>query len=213
MSMTYTDLKNNVEEVTENTFTDAQHKLFTQLAEETLLNAVQIPALRKTDTTSTLTSGTATLTLPSDYLYTYSLAIKSDTNVVTYLVVKDNSFLLEAYPDQDTRGTPKYYAQYEEDKLVVVPTPSSSFSLIHTYGHYPTSLVDSASTTWISENMSSALLNGALVEAARFMKAEPDVVAMYKEQLTNSITLYKQFGDGKLRSDVYRGGQPKVQVN
>jgi hypothetical protein len=45
------------------------------------------------------------------------------------------------------------------------------------------------------------------------MKAEPDVVAIYKEQLTNSIALYKQFGDGKLRGDVYRDGQPKVQVN
>tara|TARA_R100000234_G_scaffold326_1_gene268 strand:+ start:1416 stop:2060 length:645 start_codon:yes stop_codon:yes gene_type:complete len=213
MSMTFTEIKTNIADVTENTFTDDQLKLFVTLAEENILNSIQIPALRKTDTTSTLTSGTATLSLPSDYLYTYSLAIKSATNVVTYLVVKDNSFLLEAYPDQDTTGIPKYYAQYEQDKLVVVPTPNSSFSLIHTYGHYPTSITASGDgTSWLGENVPAVLLNASLVEAARFMKAEPDVVAMYKEQYIMSLKLTKMLGDGKLRGDVYRNGQPIAEV-
>ena len=214
MSMTYTDLKNNVEEVTENTFTDAQHKLFTQLAEQTLLNAAQIPALRKVEATTT-SNGDNTLTLPSDYLYTFSLRVKDSNNVTTYLLPKDNSFLQEAFPDSDDTATPKFYAQLSETEIQLAPTPSGAFTLTHTYAHYPTSLVDVASdaTTWLSENMSSALLNAALLEAARFMKAEPDVVAIYKEQLTNSIALYKQFGDGKLRGDVYRDGQRKVQVN
>ena len=213
MSMTYADLKNNVEEVTENTFTAAQHKLFTQLAEQTLLNAAQIPALRKVETTTT-SNGDNTLALPSDYLYTFSIKVKDSNNVTTYLLPKDNSFLQEAFPDTDDTDTPKFYAQLSDTEIQLAPTPNANISLTHTYAHYPTSLVDveSDATTWLSENMSSALLNAALVEAARFMKAEPDVVAMYKEQLANAITIYKQLADGKLRTDVYRNGQPTTDI-
>jgi hypothetical protein len=67
--------------------------------------------------------------------------------------------------------------------------------------------------TWIGDNFDSALLNGVLVEAGRYIKAEPDMIAMYKDLYTQSIALLKNLGDGKLRMDAYRDGQVRIPVS
>ena len=65
---------------------------------------------------------------------------------------------------------------------------------------------------WLGENFDSALLNGSLVEALRFLKGEPDMVQMYDKMFNQSMLLLKQLGDGKLREDSYRSGQYRSAV-
>jgi len=213
MSTTFTDLKSDIQDITENTFTNAQLTLFIEQAEQLLLNSVQIPALRNVDTSS-LVAGTATLAAPTGYLYTISMAINHG-NEITFLLPKEASFIQEAYPSSLTanRAKPTHYAQFGENSLIFGPTPDQAYVLSHTYAAYPTSITTSGDgTSWLGTNMDSALLNASLVEAARFMKADPDIVAMYKEAFANSLTMLKQLGDGKLEGDVYRNGQPKTEV-
>lgn len=69
-----------------------------------------------------------------------------------------------------------------------------------------------AGTTWLGNEFDSALLNGALVEAIRFQKGEPDLVASYEKLYVQAIALLKNLGDGKLRQDMYRDGQVRVKV-
>ena len=38
------------------------------------------------------------------------------------------------------------------------------------------------------------------------------MVALYEKQYLQAITLLKQFGDGKLRQDMYRSGQTRTNV-
>jgi hypothetical protein len=52
----------------------------------------------------------------------------------------------------------------------------------------------------------------ALIEAARFQKAEQDVLATYNGLANESLALLKNLGDGKLRQDAYRSGQVRVPV-
>jgi hypothetical protein len=65
----------------------------------------------------------------------------------------------------------------------------------------------------LGENFDSALLNGALIEAIRFMKGEQADVANYEKLYLQSITLLKQLGDGKQRMDAYRDGQYRMPVS
>ena len=209
--MNYASLKTNIEDICETSFTADQLALFTQQAEEKILQAVNIPALRKLDDGPL--SGTNKLyTLPTDYLYTYSIAIVNNSTH-TFLLNKDVNFLHEAYPINTSthHGVPKFYAQYSETQIQLVPTPDANYVLEHIYGYYPTSIV-SGSTSWLGDNASAALLNGALVEAIRFQKGEADVVAMYEKQYALSLGLLKQLGDGKLRQDTYRSGQYRMDV-
>ena len=207
--MNYTELKANVEDICEQTFTADQHAMFAQQAEQKIYNTVQLPALRKNQT-GTLTSGNKYLTMPTNMLYVFSLAIISGSDYI-YLLDKDSNFIREAYPNPATTGVPKHYAIFDDTSFIVGPTPNADFSAEIHFGYYPESIV-TAGTTWLGTNFDSALLNGALIEAIRFQKGEADMVSLYETLYTQAISLLKNLGDGKLREDTYRSGQVRREV-
>mgnify|MGYP003668110622 FL=1 len=209
--MNYTELKANIEDICENTFTADQLAMFTQQAEQKIYNSVQIPALRK-NVTGTLTINTKYLSTPSDFLWSYSLAVVDAAGVYYFLLNKDVNFMREAYPNPAITGLPKHYAYFDDDTFIVGPTPDAGYASELHYGYYPQSIV-AAGTTWLGTEFDSALLNGALIEAIRFMKGEPDIVAMYEKMYLQAITLLKSLGDGKLREDAYRSGQFRIPVS
>lgn len=69
-----------------------------------------------------------------------------------------------------------------------------------------------AGYTWLGDNFDSALFNGTMMEAIRYMKGEPDLVQLYQQQFTQSLALLKNLGDGKQRMDAYRDGQVRNPV-
>lgn len=209
--MNYTELTTNIQDITENTFTSAQLAMFTEQAEQRIYNTVQIPALRK-NVTGTLTNNNKYLSTPTDFLYTYSLAVVDGSGNYSYLLNKDVNFIREAYPSPTSTGLPKHYAYFDDNTFIVGPTPNSNYTVELHYGYYPESIV-TAGTTWLGNEFDTALLNGALVEAIRFMKGEPDMVALYEKMYAQAIALLKNLGDGKLRQDAYRSGQVRIQVN
>lgn len=204
--MNYTELTTNIEDICEQTFTADQLAMFTEQAEQKIYNSVQLPALRKNQTGNT-TSGNKYLVYPTDLLYVYSLAVIDGSGDYTYLLDKDVNFIREAYPNASTTGTPKHYAWFDDRALILGPTPDSNYDVELHYGYYPESIVTASTLPWLGENFDSALLNGSLVEAIRFTKGEPDLVAMYDKMFGQSLTLLKALGDGKLRGDTYREGQ------
>jgi hypothetical protein len=209
--MNYTELKANIQDICETTFTDDQLAMFTQQAEQKIYNTVQIPALRK-NVTGTLTSSNKYLSTPSDFLWSYSLAVVDGSGVYHFLLNKDVNFMREAYPNPAVTGLPKHYAYFDDNTFIVGPTPDSGYASELHYGYYPQSIV-TAGTTWLGDEFDSALLNGTLLEAIRFMKGEPDIVATYEKMYLQSITLLKNLGDGKLREDAYRSGQFRIPVS
>ncbi len=205
--MNYTELKTNVNDICEQTFTDDQLALFTKQAEQKIYATVSLPALRKNQTGS-LTNGNKYLTMPSGFLYAYSLAIISGSDYI-YLIDKDSNFIREAYPNPATTGVPVHYAVFDQTSFIVGPTPNANFDAEIHFAYYPESIV-TAGTTWLGTEFDSALLNGTLVEAIRFQKGEPDMVALYDNMYAQSLALLKNLGDGKLREDAYRNGQTRV---
>jgi len=203
----YTELKTNVNDICEQTFTDDQLAMFTKQAEQKIYTTVSLPALRKNQTGS-LTSGNKYLTMPSGFLYAYSLAIVSGSDYI-YLIDKDSNFIREAYPNPATTGVPVHYAIFDQTSFIVGPTPNANFDAEIHFAYYPESIV-TAGTTWLGTEFDSALLNGTLMEAIRFQKGEPDMVATYEKMYVQSIALLKNLGDGKLREDAYRNGQTRV---
>ena len=90
--MNYTELKTNIEDICEQSFTDDQLAMFTQQAEQKIYNTVQIPALRRNQT-GNLTSGNKYLVYPTDFLYPFSLAVIDGDGNYTYLLNKDVNFI------------------------------------------------------------------------------------------------------------------------
>ena len=208
--MNYTQLKTNIEDICEMSFTDDQLAMFTEQAEQKIYNTVQIPALRKNQT-GNLTADNKYLVYPTDFLYTFSLAVIDGSGNFEYLLNKDVNFIREAYPGPTSTGKPKHYPIFDDTAFILGPTPDSGYNVELHYGYYPESIV-TAGTTWLGEEFDSALLNGALVEALRFMKGEPDMVQIYEKMYVDAIALLKNLGDGKMREDAYRSGQLRVEV-
>jgi hypothetical protein len=216
--MDYAELKQNIADICENTFTEDEYALFTQQAEQRIYNTVQLANLRK-NVTGTLTSGNQYLQAPDDFLSTYSVAVIDAEGNYTFLLNKDVNFIRQAYPRATVTGLPKHYAIFgprsndvNELSFIVGPTPNASYAVELHYYYYPESIV-TAGNTWLGENFDSALLNGALVEAIRYMKGEADMVKLYQDMYLQSIALLKNLGDGKQRMDAYRDGQVRIQVN
>ena len=220
--MTYTDLKTNVKDITEMTFTSAQLDMFTKQVEQRIYGIIKdLPILRKTfSETFTASSGKV---LPADCLYVHSVTQQSSGDTVNRkaLVSKDLDFLLEAYPlatQTTTTSDPevKYYALNSSSTtdesasrmvLTLAPKWATSVTIQVDYQYQPRSIVDTDGTEeqpWLGTNYDTALLNGVLVEAAKFMKAEPDMVQMYEQQFVLGLQQLQNTVDVRLKSDSYR---------
>ena len=217
--MNYTELKTNIADICENEFTEDQYAMFTQQAEQKIYNTVQLANLRK-NVTGTLTANNKYLAAPNDFLSVYSLAIyPAAGGDYLFLLDKDVNFIRQAYPNPATTGKPKHYAIFgpqsndvNELTFILGPTPDATYAAELHYYYYPESIV-TAGETWLGENFDSALLNGALIEAIRFMKGEDDMVKLYQDMYMQAIALLKNLGDGKQRTDTYRDGQTRIKVS
>jgi hypothetical protein len=216
--MDYATLKINIQDIVENSFTEEQLAMFTQQAEQLIFNTVQLPNLRK-NVTGILSASNKYLSAPSDFLSVFSLAVIDGTGRYEYLLNKDVNFIRQAYPNPTSLGLPKYYAVFgpnsnndTELTLMLGPTPNAAYDVELHYFYYPESIV-TAGQSWLGDNFDSALLNGALIQALRFIKGEGDMIAMYDKLYLQAIMLLKQLGDGKLRQDAYRSGQVRDKVS
>jgi hypothetical protein len=217
--MNYTELKTQINDICENNFADVSLDMFTRQAEQKIYNSVQIANLRK-NVTGALTANNKYLECPADFLSVYSIAVypASGTGDYLFLLNKDVNFIREAYPNPTSTGKPKHYAIFgprsdnvNELAFIVGPTPDANYNAELHYYYYPESIV-TAGTTWLGDNFDSALLNGALIEALRYMKGEATDTAVYDKLYVQAITLLKNLGDGKQRMDAYRDGQYRMPV-
>jgi hypothetical protein len=157
--MNYIQLYQAIQDYAENTeaLFVANIPVFVQQAEERIFNTINFPSLRK-NVTGTLTQGNQYLSLPFDWLSTYSIAIYTSNYTVpyTYLINKDVNFIREAYPAPTSanQGTPKYYSIFgpnysspNELSCILGPTPDANYNVELHYFFYPPSIVQGIITS------------------------------------------------------------------
>lgn len=211
--MNYAQLSQSIQDYVQSTETTfvANIPTFVQLAEERIYNSVQIPAIRK-NSTATMTIGNKYMSLPSDWLSTFSLAVFNPTNnEYTYLLNKDVNYIRQAYPDADDLGRPEYYAIWDADTMILGPAPDLAYTAELHYYYYPASIVN-VGTSWLGDNFETVLLYGSLREAYIFLKGEQDMMNYYEQKYQESLGLLKRLGDGLDRQDAYLSGQARVPV-
>jgi hypothetical protein len=196
-----------------------QLNTFIKQAEQRIYNSIQFPPIRK-NVTGTTTTNNKYLSSPGDFLSVFSIAvIDPTTGAYDFLLNKDVNFIREAFPTPTSTGKPEYYALFgptttnntppvitNEISFILGPTPNAAYDIELHYYFYPESIV-TASTTWLGDNFDSVLLYASLLEAAAFMKSDPDTIKNYTERYNEALLLAKRLGDGLERSDAYRSGQ------
>jgi len=206
MSWTYSNLKTAIQdysESTESTFVTHLND-FIKSSEERILKGVQVDDFRK-NVKGTATASNTYLATPTDFLSPYSLAVLDTDSNYSYLLFKHVSFIRDFTPAEATTGTPKYYAQFDDDTFILAPTPSADLVFELHYFYRPTSLVSSgdSGTTWLSTNAPNALLYGSLVEAMMYLKAY-ETVPIYEARFQESLAQLKNLSEGNTTRDQYR---------
>lgn len=219
--MDYATLSSTIQAYVENDFPESvgsgsltsaeQIATFVTQAEQRIYNNVQLLELRK-NVTGSCTQNNKYLTVPSDWLANFSLAVIDPTSGdYSYLLNKDVAYIREAFPSSTDTGTPTHYAMFNQNSYILGPTPDQDYSVELHYFYYPESIT-TATTSWLGDNFDSVLLYGALLEAYTFMKGEADVLLEYQKRYDNAFVLLKQLAEGKNRQDMYRTPQVRYPV-
>jgi len=210
MSFTLATLKTAIQDYVDNSETTFVNNLdnFIKSAENKIFEVVDLEIFRK-NVTSTLTSSDQFLTVPSDYLASFSLQITTSGSE-SFLLPKDVNFLREYTPAATTTGLPKYYARFDQNNFMLAPTPNSNYTIELHYYYRPTSLTagSDSGTTWLSTNAPFTLLYGSIVESYAFMKGEADTIANYTNLFMASLQRLKDLGEARENTDGYRVGLP-----
>jgi hypothetical protein len=171
--MNYVQLSQAIQDYSENTeaLFVANIPTFVQQAEERVFNTISFPSLRK-NVIAPVTAGNQYLSLPVDFLATYSLAVYN-TNYTpvpyTFLINKDVTFMREAYPAPiaGNGGVPKYYAIFgpvfnniNELSCILGPTPDYDYNAELHYFFYPPSIVQGIITGLGTPTAGSGYTNG-----------------------------------------------------
>jgi hypothetical protein len=213
MSFTFATLKTAIQDFSENTETSFVTNLptFITMAEDRIFTLVDLEYFRK-NVTSAFTSSDPFLTVPTDYLASFSMQITTASSE-SFLLEKDVNFLREAYPASTTTGLPVYYARFDVDNFIVAPTPNSNYAVELHYYYRPASLTagGDSGTTWLSTNAPNALLYASLIEAYTYMKGEADVLGGYEKRFQSELDRLKDLGEARENTDAYKVGLPKRQ--
>lgn len=206
MSFTYTTLKQAIQDYAENDETTFVNNIdnFIKAAEERIFKEVDLEFFRK-NVTAVMTSGNKFLSMPSDFLSSFSLSYIDASGENVFLLQKDVNYLQEFHPDSTVTGSPKYYGIFDYQNFIITPTPDSGYTAELHYYYRPASIVGTG-TSWIGTNAPQALLYGSLVEAYIFMKGEQDVIQLYNGRLQEAMSELQIYAVAKENTDAYRSG-------
>ena len=212
MSFTFAQLKTAIQDYVDNSETTFVNHLsdFIKASEERIFKSVDLEFFRK-NVTSSMTSSDKFVTIPSDYLSSFSLQITT-AGSESFLLQKDVNFLQEAFDGSASTGLPRYYAVFDINNFIVAPTPNSNYAIELHYYYRPASLTAGADsgTTWLSTNAPFALLYGSLVEAYTYMKGEPDIMQQYEKRFNDQLVRLKDLAEARENTDAYSEGLPRA---
>ena len=214
--MTYAELVTKIREYTEVTssvLTDTIINGFIEDAEWRILRDVDSDNNRRYKTAQVI-AGTRFIDEPTNSLVVRSLQIVDsdgvgEANNREFLQYRDTSFMSEFNPT-GAQGVPKYYSSWDEDTIVLAPTPDATYTLQLNYILKDPGLSSTNTTTYISLNFPSGLLYASLIEAFSFLKGPNDLLQLYEAKYKQAIERFAIEQMGRRRRDEYQSGVPRI---
>jgi len=206
----------NYTEVDSTVLSDAIIQDFIKSVELDIAGKVDYDDLRKY-ATSNFTVGNRYVLLPGDAIIVRSVQLIDSSNNRTFLEKRDTSFISEYAPNSSTTGTPKYWANWEDNVqqgpvILVAPTPDTADTVQLNYIKSPPEFT-STTNTYLSTNQESMLLHGVLAEAFRFLKGPDNLYNLYNSKYNEETQNFALQQMGRRRRGEYQDGVPRIQVD
>lgn len=134
----------------------------------------------------------------------------ADNSSRQFLEYRDTSFISE-YNPTGVQGVPKYYGYWDENTIVLAPTPDQNYNMQINYILKPTQLSSSNTETYLSKEFPNGLLYACLVEAYGFLKGPADMIQFYEKKYTDAARGFSIEQMGRRRRDEYQDGSPRIR--
>lgn len=214
--MTYTELLQKIRDYTEvdsNVLTDNILNGIINDSEFRILRDVDSDNNRRYDTANLIASQRF-INVPSGLLAVRSAQIVDSDGVGAsdnreFLEYRDTSYMSE-FNSTGVTGVPKYYSLWDEDTIVVAPTPNATYTIQLNYILKDPGLSATNTTTYISQNFPNGLLYACLVEAFSFLKGPNDLLQLYEGKYKQVLEGFSVEQMGRRRRDEYQSGVPRI---
>ncbi len=198
----------NYTEVDSNVLSDTLIDQFIRNVELDIAGKVDYDDLRKYATTSTIASQRY-LSMPSDLIYLRSVQI-TNSGVRDFLEKRDTSFISEFNPSE-TEAAPKYYANWDDQNIVLAPTPNAAYTIQINYIIDPPHFT-SSNSTFLSTYQDQLLLYGVLAECFSYLKGPMDMYKLYLDKYNESTQGFAMQQMGSRRRGQYEEGVPRIPI-
>ena len=215
--MNYSELLDNVRnytEVTSDVLSNSVINVFITNIENKIDRAIDGDYQRRFATT-TFEANNAFLDVSGPeggFRFARALQLVETDGTRTWLEQKDTTFIDEYNVDRvNNTGTPKYYANWDNNTLIVAPTPDSAYTIELWYNKTPDHLSSSTTTTWLSTNAPEVLIYGTTSEAFSYLK-NPPYVQLYEQKYAQAVQNLAQTQMGRKRRDEYGNGVLRIPM-
>jgi hypothetical protein len=214
--MTYAELIQKIRDYTEvsaNVLTDSILNDIIENVEFRILREVDSDNNRRYATANVLTS-TRFIDTPTNALIIRSAQIVDSDGTASadnrdFLQFRDTSFMSEFNPTGAT-GVPKYYSWWDQDTIVMAPTPDATYTIQLNYVLKDPGLSATNTTTYLSTYFPNGLLYACLAEAYGFLKGPVDMLQLYDNKYVEAVKGFSIEQMGRRRRDEYQAGVPRI---
>jgi hypothetical protein len=214
--MTYAELVQKIRD-----YTEVDSNVLTSTIVDGFISDAEFRILRDVDSdnnrryaTALLAASTRFITVPDNLLVVRSAQIVDSDGVGSadnreFLEYRDTSYMSE-YNSTGVTGVPKYYSMWDEEKIVVAPTPDANYTIQLNYILKDQGLSSTNTTTYISQKFPNGLLYACLVEAFSFLKGPNDLLQLYEGKYKQVVEGFSVEQMGRRRRDEYQSGVPRI---
>ena len=214
--MTYAELLQKIRDYTEvdsNVLTDNILNGIIENVEFKILREVDSDNNRRYATANVLTN-TRFIDTPTNALVIRSAQIVDSDGTASadnrdFLQFRDTSFMSEFNPTGAT-GVPKYYSWWDQDTIVMAPTPDATYTIQLNYVLKDPGLSATNTTTYLSTYFPNGLLYACLAEAYGFLKGPVDMLQLYDNKYVEAVKGFSIEQMGRRRRDEYQAGVPRI---
>jgi len=217
--MTYAELLTKIRD-----YTEVDANVFTSTILDGFISDAEFRILRDVDSDNNRAYAQADIIAAQRYVNTplisdQTLIIRSvqitnstggaDNSSRAFLEYRDTNFISE-YNPTGVQGLPKYYSYWDENTIVLAPTPDQNYNMQINYILKPAGLSSSNTETYLSKEFPNGLLYACLVEAYGFLKGPADMIQFYEGKYKQALEGFTVEQMGRRRRDEYQGGSPRL---
>ncbi len=212
MALSYSQLRTNIIESTENDGTEfaGQIDQFIARAEARLTIDIDDAGLTQHQY-SQLVASDPFLGLPVGFTIVESANITANGTRIN-LLNRNVDFIADYWPVRTATGTPKYYGLWDDNTIIVAPTPVSAFNIELAFVAEPTAITAANPTNYYTAETPNALFYACMVEAELFNK-NYEVVKLWTELYTKEIELLRNRARRARRDDLEPHNQQANNAN